>query len=495
MHNVQGGVRVLGLNAVAQAAGARIGMTLADARAVVPALATHPADPGADALGLDMLTRWCGRYSPWTATDGVDGLLIESTGCDHLFGGEEALLADLVARLKKAGITVRAALADTQAAAWALARFGAVARDDTTMVQIAAPGGTMVALAPLPVAALRLEPGAVEGLERLGLRRIGELYRMPRGSLGRRFGQDIMRRLDKALGRTGDPISPLLPSPEFRVRLDFGEPIADRDDVARAAERLIERLARWLTDERRGAHQLDLTAYLSDGGVSGLTVRCARAMRDAAHWQRLFAEKLDGLDPGFGIDALILGAPRTETLSVSEPRLDHRRVSTDQVDRLVDRLRNRLGGNSVSLLRPADSHLPEHAQRHDPPDGRLGQLTVEAWPRLPLRPLRLLPQPEVIEAVAETPDQPPRRFRWRRMQHRVVQAEGPERIAPEWWQTMAAPEREAAATRDYFRVSCAEGRGFWVYREGLYDRGHGAGHGAGAAEQARAPAWYLHGLF
>jgi len=453
-------------------------MTLADARALAPGLKTAPADISADAEGLAMLARWCGRYSPWTAPDGVDGVIVESSGCDHLFGGEAELLADLTGRLTRARVTVRAGLADTPAAAWALARFGGDAQAD----RIAPAGGGMVKLAPLTIAALRLEQETIEGLTRLGVKRIGDLYRMPRQSLGRRFGTEALRRLDKALGRIGDPISPMLPSPEFRVRLDFGEPIGKREDIAIAAERLIERLSRWLTQERRGAHRLDLAAYLADGGVSAISVTCARAMRDAAHWLRLFEEKLDHIDAGFGIDALILSAPRTEPLAAVEPRLDRQRVSPDQVSLLIDRLRNRLGPDSVQVLKPRGSHIPERAERRALPDAAL---KVESWPRTPLRPARLLPRPEPIEAVAEVPDLPPARFRWRRMSHHVVAAEGPERIAPEWWEGMSAPEREAAATRDYYRVESAEGRSFWLYREGLYDRG--------APE--RPPAWFMHGLF
>lgn len=453
-------------------------MTMADARALAPGLTTEPADPTADAEGLRVLTRWCGRYSPWTAPDGVDGVIVESSGCDHLFGGEAVLLNDLVDRLTRAGITVRAGLADTLPAAWALARFGGETQEE----RIAPAGGTMVRLAPMPVAALRLDHDTIEGLQRLGVKRIGDLYRMPRHSLGRRFGTDALRRLDKALGKIGDPISPMLPSPEFRVRLDFGEPVGKREDIAIAAERLIERLARWLVQERRGTHRLDLAAYLADGGVSAISVTCARAMRDAKHWLRLFEEKLDYIDAGFGIDAIILSAPRTEPLAAVEPRLDRQRVSPDQVNLLIDRLRNRLGPDSVCVLKPAGSHLPERAERRTLPDAAL---KVESWPRTPLRPTRLLPRPEPIEAMAETPDKPPRRFRWRRMSHRVVAAEGPERIAPEWWREMTAPEHEAAATRDYFRVECAEGRSFWLYREGLYGRD----------ETARPPTWFMHGLF
>lgn len=479
-HAARGGQRLQAVSPAAAVAGLSPGMTLADARAVAPSLRTEPADPAADAEALAVLARWAGRYSPWTALDGGDGLILESTGCDHLFGGETAMLADMAKRFAGAGITVRLALADTPGAAWALARFGDAAAEDGAGI-IAPPGGTMVRLASLPVAALRLDAETVEGLRRLGLRRIGELYRLPRESLGRRFGTGVMRRLDRTLGRAGEPISPLLPTPEFRVRADFGEPIGAAGDVARTAGRLIARMAEWLAKERRGARRLDLAAYLADGGVSVLTVGCARAMRDAGHWERLFAEKLAELDPGFGIDAMILAAPRTEPLAAAEPRLDRRAAPGDGLGRLADRLANRLGPGSVAMLRPGNSHLPEHAERRVAPGVRV---RAEGWPHTPPRPARLLAEPEPVEAVAGLPDLPPRRFRWRRGTHRVVAAEGPERIAPEWWRDMRSPGREAAATRDYYRVDCADGRRFWLYREGLY-----------GAPAARPPRWFLHGLF
>lgn len=462
-------------------------MTLADARAVLPGLEIGEADPATDLAGLEALARWCGRYSPWTALDGEDGIIIETTGCDHLFGGETALLADIVRRLGRAGIEVRPALADTPAAAWALARFRP--SEGTPAGPLSAPpiapsGETMVRLAALPIQALRLPPETVEGLERLGLRRIGALYRMSRAGLGRRFGPLPFQRLDKALGRLAEPISPLEPSPEFRVRLDFGEPIAAAEDIARAAGRLIERLADWLAREERGAHRLDLAAFRADGGVASLSVGCARATRDATHWRRLFAERLGSIDPGFGVDLMIIAAPRTERLAPAAPRLTARQAQPEAVERLVDRLRNRLGGDSVAVLRPLDSHLPERAAIRALPF--TGRRRAGGWARpesRPPRPTRLLPVPEPVEALAATPDHPPHWFRWRRIGHRVVAAEGPERIAPEWWHDMADKAADAAGTRDYFRVEDETGRRFWLYRAGLYGEG------------GALPRWYLHGLF
>ncbi|MEC9346304.1 MAG: DUF6504 family protein [Pseudomonadota bacterium] len=481
---VQGGMRLVAVDAVAVATGLAAGMTLADARAVAPELVTRPAEPEADAAALAALARWCQRYSPWTAVDGDDGIIIESTGCDHLFAGEAAMLADMVTRLGRGGITVRPALAPTPGAAWALARFATPRAGEAGPV--APEGETMVRLAALPVAALRLPDETVEGLKRLGLHRIGALYRLPRAGLSRRFGGEPVRRLDQALGRVAEPLSPLQPGPEYRVRLDFGEPIGAPEDIARAAGRLLERLGAWLADVRCGSSRLELTAFRADGGVAAISVGCARASRDVAHWRRLFAERLAELDPGFGVDAMILAAPRTEPLAALQPTLDHGAAPADAVARLVDRLRNRLGGASVRVQRPGDSHLPERAVRLVPPPA--GGTATDAWPGLadrPARPLRLLPVAEPVEALALAPDHPPHGFRWRRVAFRVAAAEGPERIAPEWWQDMAPPDTEAAETRDYYRVETTDGRCFWLCRTGLHDRGDGT----------RPPRWLLHGVF
>ena len=492
----QGGVRVVAANARAAAAGVRPGLSLATARAMAPRLRAVEADPVEDARVLDGLAQWCERYTPWVAPDpeagSGRGLWLDVSGCARLFGGERTLLEDLVGRLKGMGLGAVAAVADTPGAAWAVARFGspggagdgdaagALCRD---AVRVIAPGEQRRALAPLPVAGLRLPPALQEGLNRVGLCRIGDLVALPRAPLAARFGQTLSRRLDQALGRTGEPISPRRPAPELRCRLAFPEPVRRAEDVAAAARRLLDDLCRRLERLGQGARRLELSLFRVDGTLARARVGTGRAGRDADHLERLLREKLEALDAGFGVELMILAATATDPLAAAQGALvpaGRGRDGGGALARLVDRLANRLGPRRVTRVEARASHVPERASRPVPalaPPAGGGP-----GPARP-RPLHLLPSPEPIEAMAPVPDHPPVMFRWRRRQYRVALADGPERIAPEWWREdprvlSSADDR----CRDYYRLEDAEGRRFWVFREGLYRPG-------------LAPRWYLHGLF
>ncbi len=458
-------------------------MTLADARARVPVLVVHAVAPTADRRALQRLADWCGRYSPWVAVDGEDGIKLEITGSAHLFGGEAALLADLEARLAGFGVAARGAIAETLGGAWGLARF---APEPWTLMPA---GALRSALAPLPVAALRLPPETVEGLDRLGLALIESLIDMAPAPLAARFGPTLVRRLAAALGREAEPVSPDRPAPDFLARLVFPEPIATRSDIAAAAARLVEDLAVLLAGREKGARRLDFTLYLATGGVRRIGVGCSRPSRDPAHLLRLLEERLTGLEAGFGADVMTLAAPVVETLAAAQltfARLEAvaeapgaRAWAADpELGLLIDRLGNRLGFRNVARLAPRQSRLPERALRVVAP---LAPAQGGIWaPDLP-RPVQLLPAPERVEAVAEVPDGPPVLFHWRGRVHRVALADGPERIAPEWWRQGAA-RGGAARTRDYYRLEDQDGVRFWVYRDGLF-----------SADEV--PRWYLHGLF
>ncbi len=465
----QGTVRVTAVNQAGQAEGIRPGMTLSDARALYPGLAAAEAEPAADARDLERLAAWCGRYSPWVAVDGLDGITLDITGCAHLFGGEAAMLDEMLARLAGFGLGVRGAIADTIGGAWALARFGD-GRD------IAAPGSVRGRLAPLPVAGLRFPADLVDGLEQLGLRRIGDLYPLPRGSLAMRFGDLPGRRLDQALGRADEPLSPRQPVAAYRVELRWPEPLGRLEDIAAASEQLLARLAERLESEQAGARRLVLSLYRVDGEVAELRIGTRRPSRDPAHLQRLLAEHFDRLDLGFGVEVMALAAPVTEALAPRQAGLATAVADGggEVLARLIDRLQNRVGPDHVVQLVPVDSHQPDRvvALVPAPPPAAAWQV---GWQAEQPRPIRLLPCPEPIEVVAPLPDHAPVQFRWRKVTHRVARAEGPERIAPDWW-------REAGRTRDYYRVEDQAGRRFWLYRDGLYD-------------EARSPGWYLHGLF
>ncbi len=471
-------------------------MAVADARAVCPGLRLADADPPADAKALAALAGWCERYSPWVAVDGADGICIDISGAAHLFGGEAALVADLLARLARFGIDGRATAADSPAAAWGWARYGPIS--DTSSDAVLAPGAARAGFAGLPVAALRLSVEVVAELDRLGLGRVGDLYEVPRAPLAARLGSTIGRRLDQMLGAAAEPISPARPVPPFRVRLAWPEPIGHLDAVAAATGRLLERLEAMLEGDRRGARRLELALYRIDGTVARIAVGTARASREARHLMRLFAEKLDGVDLGFGVEAMVLAAVAVDPVAAHQldlgagggggagggPRGDDGAA----FDRLVDRLANRLGPANVARLAAVDSHIPERAVTlvpvADPPGAPESRLD---WTATQPRPLRLLPCPEPIEAVAPVPDDPPVWFRWRKVAHRVARADGPERIAPEWWRA----EGRGARVRDYYRLEDTDGRRFWVYRDGLF----GAPAEATSDEAPVAPRWYVHGLF
>jgi protein ImuB len=515
-----GGRRLLAaVNPAAAAAGLAPGMPLADALSFLPSLATAAAEPEADAAALTRLAEWCTRYSPWTAPDGAPGdaggVKIEITGCAHLWGGEAALAADLARRLARQNIAHRIAIAGTLGAAWSLARFAAGAEQPA----LPGPGEERAALAPLPVEALRLDPVTASGLRRVGLRRVGELYPMPRDALARRFGEQVARRLDQALGDLPEPLSPLGEAPVRRVRLSFAEPIADPADLARAAERLTADLVVRLAREGTGARRLDLAFHRVDGRVEHIRLGTARPSRDSHHLAGLFAARLETIDPGLGVEDMILAVFAVEKLAPEQMALGGSPdVAVSGIAPLLDRLGVRLGLAALSRIEPHESHIPERASvcvavgeegssKFSVIPGRGRQpaspepMNTGLWnmgsglaaPRRPgmtgkeaggnaskpPRPIRLFAPPEPIEASWLLPDDPPFRFTWRRRAHRVHRADGPERIAEEWWTEAGAMATDAI--RDYYRVEDAEGRRFWLVRAGL--------------PGDPPPRWFVHGLF
>ena len=447
------------------------GQTLADARAAIPDLDVADHDEAADLHLLTQLADWCARYSPLVALDG-DGLSLDITGVPHLFGGEEAMLENLMGRIRQFGFTLRAALADTPGAAWACARFG------ERNGEIVPAGASRAALASLPVAALRLEAEIAKGLMRLGLKRIGDLYDLPRAPVAARFGAEVWRRLDAALGKVEEPITSRHPLPAHRAQLSFAEPVVAPDAIARAMRRLLHELCERLQREQLGARRLELTFFRVDGTLSRLDIGTARPSRDPERLARLFAEHLERLDPGFGVETVSLSIPLVEECRPDQIALPDGADGNAVFDRsaqegraaLIERLGNRFGPDHVLCVAARESHMPERAQRLlSAVENRPGNFAGNG-----LRPPRLFTPPHPIEAVAPVPDDPPLLFRWRRIVHRVRTAEGPERIAGEWW-------REDAPARDYYRVEDMEGRRFWLYREGPYG--------------IHAPRWFLHGLF
>lgn len=436
---------------------------------------------------MKILADWCGRYTPWTNIDGADGLWLDITGCAHLFGGEAGLVDDLVRRLRDLGFTARLGLADTAGAAWAIARYG-----DTP---IADPGGQDRALAPLPVEALRLDPNSALLLKRLGLKTIGPLCDLPRAALARRFrspassssssAEAVLTRLDQAMGRRDEPLSPLHAVPAHSARLALAEPLLTADGMEAVLDRLLATLCHDLAEARKGARSLTLHAYRVDGEIARIAIAMGRPARDPRHMKKLFQERLEAIDLGFGVETALVTADLVEPLLPRQIALHahDRRVSGDATDQLIDRLANRLGEPRIRRLRPHDSHIPERAQRRAPATREGAPWADPTRPR----PLRLLDRPEPIEVIAEIPESPPIQFTWRRVSRRVLRADGPERIEPEWWRQIGtpAPGKAYGRVRDYYRVEDREGRRYWLYREGLYQE----------EGQSGKPAWFLHGVF
>ncbi len=478
--NVRSALRIAALNDAAARRGLKRGMALADARAMYPALQVAQADAQADCALLETVAGWCERYTPLVGLHPPDGLVLDITGCVHLFGGEAGLCRDLVARLTRQRLRARVAVAGSVGCAFALARYGA--HD----VAIVPQGGMRAALLPLPVAALRLGDGAAEALAKMGLHTVADVIARPRAPLAARFGEELIRRIDQALGREEESIVPRLPAPAAIVERSFPDPIAREVDVLGTIEQLAHRLGHLLERRGEGARLLQVLLFRADGRLVRLETGAAAPVRDSAHIRRLFENRLaaagDEADPGFGFDMVRLAALITERCDPLQTGLQepgHARAR----EQLIDRLAARFGARRLVRLMPRNTHCPERAAIAIPAqvaalEPVLAHRPLQQDSLMPLRPLRLFERPEPIETLAEVPDGPPGRFRWRHLWHEVTRAEGPERIAPEWWW-----EGGGLLTRDYFRVECENGARAWIFREGLYER------------ETTQPRWFLHGLF
>lgn len=450
------------------------GQKATDAFALVPELVTAAAEPEADAAALTELAHWCVRFSPAVAPDPPDGLFLDVDGVAHLWGGEAEMLADFRARLTANGLPFRLAIADTPGAAWALAHFGA---DGT----IAEPDGQAALLSRLPPAALRLDAETAAQIERLGFRRLGQLMDLPRAPLGRRFGAQALMRLDQALGRLPEALAFRRPPTPWFARLAFAEPISAPEDMARVAVDVSAKLCAALEAKDQGARRFELAYHRLDGKALAVAVGLSRAGRDPVRLGKLFAPKLEALDPGFGIEVVTLCAREVEPIVGRQARLEPDRQATDEdLSPLVDRLVNRLGEARVWRAAPFESHVPELAATRGKPLSPAAGAPLWA-PETP-RPVRLFRRPEPVDGViALTPDDPPRQFRWRGQVHHVRRAEGPERIAEEWWKA-EIDQVSVAHVRDYYRVEDQDGGRFWLFRAGLY-------------EPAQPAKWWLHGVF
>ena len=467
---------VYALNAAARSAGLYVGMPATKAQALVPDLAIRDAELLDDEAGLQALAIWAlRRYAPIVAADPPDGLVIDVTGAAHLHGGEAAVLRDLVTRLAMAGLASQAAIADSWGAAHAFARYATNAPKPVVGVP---PEQCIELLMRLPIAALRLPADMVASLRKLGFDRIGDLADKPRAPLALRFGPELHRRLDQALGRLNETIEPVRPPELIEVQRLFAEPIGAAETLARYTGKLVAQLCTQLEVRGLGARRLDLLFHRVDSQRQAIRVGTATPVRDVRRLTRLLCDKLETVDPGFGVEAMSLCA------TLAEP-FERRQVmssllsdeSETDITGLIDILANRVGEDRLYRFTPVASDVPERSIcRVAPASPDDGASWPENWPR----PSRLLPMPEPIETVALLPDHPPVSFTWRGMRRQVKRADGPERVFGEWWKRDA----ELATVRDYFRVEDESGERFWIYR---------AGDGEDSATGPQR--WFLHGIF
>jgi protein ImuB len=479
-------LQIFALDDAAASLGLDVGLPLANARAICPQLQTFDADEAADAKALSAIAEWCDRFTPLVALDPPHGLFLDITGCVHLFGGEAAMMRLLCDVLTAQGFAVSAAIAGTSVCARTLTRHvhGRIVRE----------GEEADAVRLLPVSALGADEAITTGLRRAGLKTIGDVACRARHEITARFGAGFTTLLEQALGESDAPISPRKPLPDYIVEKRFAEPVATEAVISATLSGLAGMLVAAMARQGKGARQLEGRFFRTDGAVRTIMIDTGQPVTRAEVIDRLFRERLDALsdplDPGFGFDLIRLSASRTEIVVQQQCDLDANVHDNDELAALIDRIAARIGGKRVVVHLPQETHIPERAVLAASAQHHLAAATHAAWPARaegepPLRPLRLFERPEQIKVIAQVPDGPPARFVWRRATHAVVRAEGPERVAMEWWRA----EGEML-TRDYFRVEDEAGLRFWLYRDGLYDREIEQEDG-----KAVQPNWYMHGLF
>lgn len=473
------------------------GMSLAHARALVPtssdhALTVEPYEPARDDAALQALAHWAIRFTPIVAPDPPDGLLLDVTGCERLYGGEAALLDHLVEAFARLRLGVRLACASTIGCAWAVARYG------ESRCVIVAPGGEGDAIGPLPIESLRLDEEIGHGLHEVNVDRVDQVLAIPRPELAARFDPLLLRRVDQALGRVEEVIEPVRLREPVVIERECAGPVRNLEAILIASREMIEEFACELHRREIGATQLRQVLKRSDLPPLSLDVRLSHPSRDASHLWSLLRPKVETANMGFGIEALTLRAVRTQpvahrqTASSFAPASDHD-VSRDQAaGMLIDTLTQRLGGDRTLMLAVRESYRPERVAERTPAMGGDAQRAAGAACVDADRPSILLARPECIEVMAMTPDGPPIWMRWRGIGHALISAHGPERLSGEWWRwlTHRCDDRR---TRDYFRVQDETGRWWWVYRASAGDRD--ASSSAPSTGRSVSGEWFVHGIW
>lgn len=440
------------------------GKVLADTKAMLPELQNLPDDPATTARVLESLAEWCLRFSPIASVDAPDGILLDISGCAHLWGGEKPYLDHIVARLAQGGYGTRIAIADTIGTAWAQAHFG-------TQGTIVESGQQAAILEALPPAALRLETSVLARMEKLGFREIGQFIHMPKSMLRRRFGDALLLRLGQALGTEPETLEPIVPELPYQERLPCLEPIRTRPAIEIALQTLLESLCKRLAKEGRGMRSGVLKGYRVDGNIQQIQIGTSRASHNPEHLFRLFALQIATIEPALGIELFLLEAPFVEEVPKAQEALWETKGGRRQVAELLDTIAGKMGMDAIHRYMPRQHHWPERSIRAT---SSLDEVPDTDWPADRLRPLHLLSRPEPISVMVVLPDYPPLLFIHKGRTYKLAKAEGPERIEQEWWIADGRP-------RDYYRVEDENGARYWLFRSGHYGEGD--------------PEWFLHGFF
>jgi protein ImuB len=457
---------ITGANAMAQSKGIDCGMVLADARAVEPELHVLDDKPDLPEKLLYRLAEWCIRFTPAVAIDLPDGLILDATGCSHLWGGDEPYLNDIIKRLCARHYDVRAAMADTVGAAWAVARYG-------KQKFVIGKGRHYDSILSRPPEALRLEQEVIERLHKLGLRRIDQFIKISRLSLLRRFGPDFQRRLDQALGKEEELIQPVQPVEPYQERLPCLEPIVTATGIEIALDELLKVLCLRLQQEQKGLRVATFKGYRVDNKIESIKIETNRPSHSVKHLFKLFEIRLSTIEPAMGIELFVLEANKVEDHFPSQEKLWEGSGGLEdvRVSELIDRMGGKIGLKSIHRYLPAEHYWPERSIRLA---SSLNEEAMTTWRTDRPRPLQLLQVPQRIEVTAPIPDYPPMLFIYKGKIHKIAKADGPERIEQEWW-------LQQGQHRDYYRVEDEEGKRYWIFRLGFYDD--------------KESAWFVHGFF
>jgi protein ImuB len=457
---------VTSVNPLAHAQGIDKGMVLADARAIIPSLQFFDDKPELSVKLLKAIAEWCIRFTPVVSIDPLDGIILDATGCAHLWGSEEPYLKEIIMRLKNVGYDVRATIADTIGASWAIAHFG-----QETIIQS---GKQTAALLSLPAAALRLEKDILERLQKLGLRQIKNFIDMPRSALRRRFGHYLTLRLYQALGHVVEVIDTVQTIEPYQERLPCLEPIVTATGIEIALQRLLEVLCFRLQQEQKGIRKACFKAYRVDSRVEQIEIGTNHASHNIHHLFKLFEIKISTIEPALGIELFTLEASKVEDVFSMQEKLWEGSCSLENIklSELIDRLENKIGANCIHRYLPDEHHWPERSIKLA---SSLHEKINTVWKVDKLRPVQLLSKPEAIQVTAPIPDYPPMLFRYKGKLHKIKKADGPERIEREWW-------LEEGPHRDYYCVEDEDGQRYWLFRSGYYS-------------SDKNYQWFIHGFF